>query len=589
MIPTENVSSARERGLFAFVDGNDPAVVLANLGALHVTGTDATEFLHGQVTNDVKGLKVGSGNLSARVKRTGHLVEIFSLHRLTSDEDGAEFFILGERHGISRLIEDLDAFLFVEDVVLDDVSDDYGWFIVQGPASPQVFNDDEEPAYRAGEIRSVDGGYRIARSLTGDPGFICAIPRDGGGEIAFSDAALEVGLDRYEGSALGEMLEVLRLEAGFVRVSVDTPEKARLLPETGLEQQLVSYTKGCYLGQEVIARVRTYGSVPHALRGLVLQAEGEETSAELLGSLPDAGQPLVVGGKTRGQFLSRFHSPTLDSPLVWAYVHRDHRTPGNMIEFECGGRTMKAKVVLLPVYRPLDELNRVPDLYDRAIRRFAEGDVAESVELLEEVLRIDPTFADAYEAVGVIFGRSGKFHEAIDVFQRLAEVVPDEPMVDTNLSLYFMKLGDKARAEDYSAKALQKNMAKAAGSSVTAAAMAASQSQQRKNDALRKKGMFEQVLAFDPEDSIALFGAGNALFVLEDWEGAADYLQRASAADKNNAAVFLAHGKALEKLERGDEALAVFKAGMDVASRRGDLMPLNEMVQRVLLLEAMNS
>jgi len=225
----------------------------------------------------------------------------------------------------------------------------------------------------------------------------------------------------------------------------------------------------------------------------------------------------------------------------------------------------------------------------RAIRAVLEGDVAESVELLEEVLRIDPTFADAYEAVGVIFGRSGKFHEAIDVFQRLAEVVPDEPMVDTNLSLYFMKLGDKARAEDYSAKALQKNMAKAAGSSVTAAAMAASQSQQRKNDALRKKGMFEQVLAFDPEDSIALFGAGNALFVLEDWEGAADYLQRASAADKNNAAVFLAHGKALEKLERGDEALAVFKAGMDVASRRGDLMPLNEMVQRVLLLEAMNS
>ena len=64
----------------------------------------------------MKGLKVGAGNMSARVKRTGHLVEIFSLHRLTSDEEGAEYLLVGERGGIAKLREDLDAFLFVEEV-----------------------------------------------------------------------------------------------------------------------------------------------------------------------------------------------------------------------------------------------------------------------------------------------------------------------------------------------------------------------------------------------------------------------------------------------------------------------------------------
>ena len=67
------------------------------------------------------------------------------------------------------------------------------------------------------------------------------------------------------------MLELLRIEAGIVRVGPDTRGRKRILPETGLEQHTVSYTKGCYLGQEVIARVRTYGALPFGLRGLVLE------------------------------------------------------------------------------------------------------------------------------------------------------------------------------------------------------------------------------------------------------------------------------------------------------------------------------
>ena len=305
MIAIEKELRAREVGFFSFIEGDEALAGIANLGVLEVCGPDAAEFLHGQVTNDVKGLAVGGGNMSARVKRTGHLVEIFSLHRLES-ETGDQFLLVGERGGIEALRADLDAFLFVEDVTLNDVSDHYSWFVAQGARAADALSNFGAPSeYEAGSIQNMQDVFVIARSLTGDPGYICAVPRVDGHPSEHAqkliEASVKAGLDRYEPAVVGDLLEVLRLEAGVFRVGADTPGKDRLLPETGLEQQLVSYTKGCYLGQEVIARVRTYGSVPRALRGLVLAGEEGQEPADLLKSVPPHGSELVVDGKTIGQ------------------------------------------------------------------------------------------------------------------------------------------------------------------------------------------------------------------------------------------------------------------------------------------------
>jgi len=112
------------------------------------------------------------------------------------------------------------------------------------------------------------------------------------------------------------------------------------------------------------------------------------------------------------------------------------------------GPSLSARVVLLPFYKASDLKSRVAFLHDRAIRLFAEQHDDKAVELLMEALRLDPAFADGYEALGMSMGRTGRFHEAIDIFKRLEEVAPDEPMVHTNLSLYYMKLGDKQAAEE---------------------------------------------------------------------------------------------------------------------------------------------
>ena len=88
--------------------------------------------------------------------------------------------------------------------------------------------------------------------------------------------------------------------------------------------------------------------------------------------------------------------------------------------------------------------------------------------------------------------------------------------------------------------------------------------------------MFAQVLDFDPEDPIALFGMGTALSVLGEWSEAAVTLERANGVDARNSAVYVAWGKALEALDKLGEAQEVYRRGVDVASKRGDLMPLKE-------------
>ncbi len=546
----------------------------ADLAGLVARGPDAAAFLQSQLTNEVEGLEPGQGNLNARVTRTGHLVAACSLHRLADPGPGVQaFLLLLPREDRDRLRASLDGFLFADDVTLEDRDDVRLW--VQGPATPELSTAIGVPGDE-GTVVALDDGLVVQRGFTGDPGLV--VLGTPGLATRIHEAAVGRGFRDLEAATLSAVVESLRVEAGLVRVAVDIPKK-RLLPETGLEQHAVSYTKGCYLGQEVIARVRTYGSVPRALRALVLDGGLE--------GLPAPGDKVMLdSGRPAGDAATAALSPAEGAPVLLAFLGRDHRTPGQRLLLRTPGGLREARVALLPLHRAADRDTRVQQLYDRAIRTFADGHEDRALALLEDALRLDPAFADGYEAIGVILGRGGRYHEAIDFFRRLEEVVPGEPLVNTNLSLYYMKLGDKATAEAEAGKAASKAMARGGDGPETrsAAQIAEEQDAARRADAARKEGMFRQVLDFDPEDPVAWFGLGKSLSTLERWEEAAEALERATEVDGKNAAAFLARGKALERLGRDADALDVYRAGMEVASRRGDLMPLKEMESRVLLL-----
>ena len=237
-------------------------------GRLCVTGADRVEFLHGQVTNNVKALAQGGGCYAAIVDHKGKIQSDLNIYRLKDE------LLLDFEPGMTeRVTERLENFIIAEDVELIDVAPHYGLLSVQGPKS-------EEAIEKAGLVSEIPTADRRFVSLKGDElgeAYLMRRPRVSGAgfdvfvpneklEIAW--VALQRGVDAVGGCPVGRRaLEAARIEAGVPRYGVDMDE-TNLAPETGIGDEAISYNKGCYIGQEVIARIRTYGRVSKSLRQL---------------------------------------------------------------------------------------------------------------------------------------------------------------------------------------------------------------------------------------------------------------------------------------------------------------------------------
>ncbi len=563
---------AREHGLFTPWDG------APSLAAVAVTGPDAGDHLQAQLTSDVLALTPGDAQPSARLNRTGALVVDVVVTRLPErGQPFPSYLLIVARAQAAALVNDLRAHVVAEDVLVDDLTAELdGWF-VGGPAAPAVMA--AVPAFAS-------QAWVIDLPLTGDAGFLVLQPR--GTATASGPAVVGAALAHdildwpAADPAAATAWQWLRVEAGRLLPGVDYLPGSRALAQTGLEQQVVSLTKGCYLGQEVVARVRTYGSVPEAVRVLVFTAGAEAAPA-----VDAPGTPIHDGeGHTLGTWASAGWSTLWRAPVALAYLDRAHRTPGAMLSVRLAdGALAPAQVRLSPLHAAVGATDRAHHLHERAIHRFGLGDDQGAIELLQQALRADPSLGEAAEALGVILGRHGRYHEAIDIFRQLEELAPTEPLIHTNLSLFYMKLGDKAEAERQREQATLKRFANL-DDDRNAAERAAADAAARRADADRKLGMFREVLDLDPLDGLALLGAGNALATLERPAEAEPLFARARAAQPTNSAVYLAHGRMLELLGRMEEAAAAYRAGVAVAARKGDLQPLREMEHRLLMLTA---
>ena len=133
-----------------------------------------------------------------------------------------------------------------------------------------------------------------------------------------------------------DALNVLRTEAGIPWPGAELTDKT-LPPEARLENNAVSYDKGCYIGQEIVERIRSRGNVNRLLTGFFLECE----------SLPAAGAKLVSNGKETGWITTALDSPTLKRRIALGYLRREQSTEGNRLSFEGGTATVTA----LPFYR----------------------------------------------------------------------------------------------------------------------------------------------------------------------------------------------------------------------------------------------
>jgi folate-binding protein YgfZ len=309
-------------------------------GRLCLIGLDRQRFLHGQVTNGVKDLKPGEGCYAALVTAKGKLVSDLNVICL------GEELLLDMEPGCSPMVKErLEKYVIADDVQIMDVAANYGLLSVQGPKARETMecaglspvagrepghsNQYIDPAF--GELCCVNQGRGTAE------GFDVFVPNPTLESLA---VRLLAALEAVGGKLAGwDALELVRVEAGLPRFGQDMDE-SNLAPEAGIEARAISYSKGCYIGQEVIARIRTYGQVAKALRGLAFEKH--------LPSLPAKGERLFHDGKDAGYITSVSRSPRLQRDIALGYVRKECNEPGTQLAVEWLGARWLAEIVPLP-------------------------------------------------------------------------------------------------------------------------------------------------------------------------------------------------------------------------------------------------
>lgn len=275
-------------------------------GTLRVTGADRIGWLNGLLTNDIKALEGGGACAAAWLTPQGRMIAdpfVMETGELTLlDVPGPLAADLAGR---------LDGLIFTEDVRVEDVSADVLSIELVGPESRPVWETVQQSAAAPLALRDVDRPR---------PGIVVYILR---AHLAGTlEALAHAGATPLDDATA----EVLRVEAGVPRFSVDIGEDTIPL-EAGLDHVL-SHTKGCYVGQEIIVRIRdrAHGRVARHLVGLRPESD----------AVPAAGQPVLVDGRQVGTLTSAVHSHALGAPIALATVHRDAARPGTRVSLADG-------------------------------------------------------------------------------------------------------------------------------------------------------------------------------------------------------------------------------------------------------------
>jgi folate-binding protein YgfZ len=172
-------------------------------------------------------------------------------------------------------------------------------------------------------------------------GFDVFVPTEQAGVMR--ERLIEAAAKVDGGASSVEALEIVRIESGIPKFGVDIDE-TNLASEAGIEARAISYSKGCYIGQEVISRIRAFGQVAKSLRGLRLSTE--------LSRLPQKGDKVFHDGKEVGYVTSACRSQALQLNVAFGYVRREHTSAGTALLLGTADSPSKAVVCDLPFVAP---------------------------------------------------------------------------------------------------------------------------------------------------------------------------------------------------------------------------------------------
>jgi folate-binding protein YgfZ len=287
-------------------------------GKLLVSGPDAAEYLQGQLTNDVEALAPGDGQYAALLDRKGHMQGDMRVLRPATEE----LLLDTEPEALAATRRHLEMYSIGREVKVTDVSEERAILSLIGPRAVEVAGTAALPE-NACEASTVAGVECLAVGTRVGVDLIAAAADAGRLRDALGDAgAVEVS---------PAAAEILRIEAGVPRFGAEMGT-ATMPAEAGIVADAVSFTKGCYIGQETVARLHYKGRPNRHLRGLRLSAPAEP------------GVALVLGEKEVGKLGSAAVSPAL-GPIGLAILRREAE-PG--LTLSVGEDGVTAQVVDLP-------------------------------------------------------------------------------------------------------------------------------------------------------------------------------------------------------------------------------------------------
>lgn len=298
---------------------------------LKFSGPDRVRYLNAILTNDIKGLKENHGTVSLFLNPQGHIQAEIETHALAD-----KLFCVSYAMIRQPLIEGLEKYIIMDDVTLTDRTDEIGTLALEGPkAAAAVMELTGVELKELGELESREGSVsgipcRIVRRTPGkDPSAEFLLRR---AELAKLWTILLEAAKRHGGGAVGyRALNTVRLEAGIPWFGYDFGER-QIPHEAGLQDSHISYTKGCYTGQEIVERVRSRGQVNRVRVSLKF----EVTEA------PAAGSSLLADGKEVGFVTRTGFSPAANTWIGMGYVRREKSAAGTAMEMAEGKAIVSA-------------------------------------------------------------------------------------------------------------------------------------------------------------------------------------------------------------------------------------------------------
>ena len=288
-------------------------------GKLLLEGSETADYLQGQLTNDVESIAPGEGRYAALLDRKGHMRGDMRVLRL----DEGRFWVDAEAVALPAIRRHLETYKVGREIEVADATDGWAILTVIGPAAGERTGAD--PVGPEHSHREIEFGAARARAVGSAFGVDLLVAADD--LVPVRERLAAAGVEEVS----EEAAEILRVEAGIPRFGAEMTTET-IPQEAGINERAVSFTKGCYIGQETVARLHYKGKPNRHLRGLRLSAPAS------------AGDPIQLAEREVGRVGTAVLSPAR-GPIALAVVRREAE-PGATVEV--GEARAPAEIVDVP-------------------------------------------------------------------------------------------------------------------------------------------------------------------------------------------------------------------------------------------------